>query len=320
MKFVKAHNFFAVLRGLLLLVAGGYFLVKTTAPAIYTLIDNIVGNSYDGGVFILALAISYCINLSVAATITVIYSVCVFGSVKRVKRGVGRGFIAIDVLGNIFAIVLAVLSYDYYNETLLVLDGCDYLTVLALLGVALIGFVCEILAIAAVGRVRGDNVFTEAVPKVNRLRNGVAAVGLCASVVPAFYYSLFITLFCRMTNRFEVTIAETVLLIASSVAVLALVVAATASCKGKGNFSAIVLAVSALALGISGALAFNGVDGSGYVYMAAICAGALMLILSSFFLIAGNVKRKREEQERQRRLIERERADRMRARRAYGYR
>ena len=121
----------------------------------------------------------------VAATITVIYSVCVFGSVKRVKRGVGRGFIAIDVLGNIFAIVLA---------------------------------------------------------------------------------------------------------------------------------------VSALALGISGALAFNGVDGIGYVYMAAICAGAFMLILSSFFLIAGNVKRKREEQERQRRLIERERADRMRARRAYGYR
>ena len=161
MRSVKAHNFLAVLRGLLLLGAGGYFLVKTTAPAIYTLIDNIVGNSYDGGVFILAPAISYCINLSVAAT---------------------------------------------------------------------------------------------------------------------------------------------------------------ASRKGKGNFSAIVLAVSALALGISGALAFNGVDGSGYVYMAAICAGALMLILSSFFLIAGNVKRKREEQERQRRLIERERADRMRARRAYGYR
>ena len=71
---------------------------------------------------------------------------------------------------------------------------------------------------------------------------------------------------------------------------------------------------------LAGALAFNGVDGIGYVYMAAICAGALMLILSSFFLIAGNVKRKREEQERQRRLIERERADRMRARRAYGYR
>lgn len=320
MKLVKAHNLLAVLRGLLLLGAGGYFLVKTTAPAICTLIDNIVGNSYDGGVFILALAISYCINISVAATITVIYSVCVFGSVKRVKRGVGRGFIAIDVLGNIFAIVLAVLSYDYYNESTLGFDESAYLTIAALIVLALIGFVCDIVGITAVGRVRGDNAFTETVSKVNRLKNGFASVGLCAGVVPAFYYSLFITLFCRMTNRYEVTIAETVLLIASSVAVFALAVAAIASRKGKGNFSAIVLAISALAMGISGALTFNGVDGSGYVYMAAICAGALMLILSSFFLIAGNVKRKREEQERQRRLIERERADRMRARRAYGYR
>lgn len=320
MKLVKAHNLLAVLRGLLLLGAGGYFLVKTTAPAIYTLIDNIVGNSYDGGVFILALAISYCINISVAATITVIYSVCVFGSVKRVKRGVGRGFIAIDVLGNIFAIVLAVLSYDYYKESTLGFDESAYLTIAALIVLALIGFVCDIVGITAVGRVRGDNAFTETVSKVNRLKNGFASVGLCAGVVPAFYYSLFITLFCSMTNRYEVTIAETVLLIASSVAVFALAVAAIASRKGKGNFSAIVLAISALAMGISGALAFNGVDGSGYVYMAAICAGALMLILSSFFLIAGNVKRKREEQERQRRLIERERADRMRARRAYGYR
>ena len=320
MKLVKAHNLLAVLRGLLLLGAGGYFLVKTTAPAIYSLIDNIVGNSYDGGVFILALAISYCINISVAATITVIYSVCVFGSVKRVKRGVGRGFIAIDVLGNIFAIVLAVLSYDYYNESTLGFDESAYLTIAALIVLALIGFVCDIVGITAVGRVRGDNAFAETVSKVNRLKNGFASVGLCSGVVPAFYYSLFITLFCRMTNRYEVTIAETVLLIASSVAVFALAVAAIASRKGKGNFSAIVLAVSALAMGISGALTFNGVDGSGYVYMAAICAGALMLILSSFFLIAGNVKRKREEQERQRRLIERERADRMRARRAYGYR
>lgn len=320
MKFVKAHNFFAVLRGLLLLVAGGYFLIKTTFPTIYSLIADIVGNSYDGGVFLLALAISYCIHLSVAATITVVYSVCVFGSVKRVKRGIGRGFIAIDVLGNVLAVVLAVLVYNDYSKNNYGSDKEVYFAIAALIVLALIGFVCDIVGITAVGRVRGDNVFTETVPKVNRLRNGFAAVGLCASVVPAFYYSLFITLFCRMTNRFEVTIAETVLLIASSVAVLALAVAATASRKGKGNFSAIVLAVSALALGISGALVFNGVDGIGYVYMAAICAGALMLILSSFFLIAGNVKRKRDEQERQRRLIERERANRMRARRAYGYR
>lgn len=320
MKFVKAHNFFAVLRGLLLLVAGGYFLIKITFPAIYSLIADIVGNSYDGGVFLLALAISYCIHLSVAATITVVYSVCVFGSVKRLKRGIGRGFIAIDVLGNILAIVLAVFSYDYFNESTSGLDESAYMTIAALIVLALIGFICDISGLKAVARVRGDGAFTDTVPMVCRLRNGFASAGLCAGVVPAFYYSLFITLFCRMTNLYEVTIAETVLLIASAVAALALLVAAIASRKGKGNFSAIVLAISSLVTGISGALAFKGVDGSGYVYMSAICAGALMLILSSFFLIAGNVKRKREEQERQRRLIERERADRMRARRAYGYR
>ena len=320
MKFVKAHNFFAVLRGLLLLVAGGYFLIKTTFPAIYSLIADIVGNSYDGGVFLLALAISYCIHLSVAATITVVYSVCVFGSVKRVKRGVGRGFIAIDVLGNVLAVVLAVLVYNDYSKNNYGSDKEVYFAIAALIVLALIGFIYDIVGINAVGRVRGDGAFTDTVPMVCRLRNGFASAGLCAGVVPAFYYSLFITLFCRMTNLYEVTIAETALLIASAVAALALLVAAIASRKGKGNFSAIVLAVSALALGISGALAFNGVDGIGYVYMAAICAGALMLILSSFFLIASNVKRKREEQERQRRLIERERANRMRARRAYGYR
>ncbi len=320
MKFVKANNFLAVLRGLMLLVTGGYVLIKITFPALISMITTIIENPDGGGRFLWGLITSLYTHYSVAATVTTVYSVFVFGNIKRIRRSSGRGFIAFDVLGNVSAIVLAVCIFNSYSEIESEPDLYAYLMIAALIILAVIGFIFDIIGIKAVCYMRGESAFKDSVPKTVRMKNVCASIGLCAGIIPAFYLTLFLTLLRYAIDKTNLEIAEIVLLAASVIAAFVLAVAAIASRKGRGNFLAVVLAMSALAMGMSVAFALADAEGVGYVYMVAICVGSLMLILGAVFIIADNARHKREEQEYMMRLRERARTDCIRAKRAYGYR
>lgn len=290
MKVIKAHNVFAVLRGLLLLAFG-----------VFQIAVGIIGMNPSGaegevnpigGLFV-TLFSAIGLILIITGAVTTLYSLLVFGNIKRTRRGISRGFVIIDVIANIVAVIIAVIVLFSDGE-----DANVY-ACLILSAIAIIGFAFDVVAYGAFKAVRGGSYDFERNLVRSRSFQALTVLGSLFGIIPSLAFSVFAV---SLDNNLGESAYNIPLVYANIVAVcvsavLTVALAATFG-KGKGGFSALLLSLSAVVSAV-----LTGISLKNTVGIAIIAGiGFALLALAGVSALAANAKRRREEERNARRF------------------
>lgn len=301
MKIVKAHNVFAVVRGLLILAFG---LLQVVAG----LIGMNASGSSDGsaaqqfvGIFV-TLFSAIGMLLIISGAITTLYSILIFGNIRRTRRGISRGFLVIDVIANIATVVIGIIVLFSDGE-----DANVYACIVLLVLVA-IGFAFDITAFRALKAVRGGSYNMERNMSHYRSYKAFSVLGALFGIIPSIAFAAFALSVDNYygESAYDIPVIYAALAAVCVSAVLA-IIASVACGKGKGGLSGALLTVSAIASCVLVGIAFSFSLG----FAAVCCIGLALLAIAGICAFAESGKRKREA-ERNARRFER---DYMRARR-----
>lgn len=298
MKIIKAHNVFAVLRGLLLLAFG----VLQIVSGIIAMNPRKVGEANPIGELFVTLFSAIGVIFIITGAITALYSALVFGNIKRTRRGISRGFIIVDVLANIVAAVVGVV--------VLFSDGKDanVYSALILFAFAVIGFAFDAVAYRAFKAVRGGSYAFEREVVRSRSFTALSVLGALFGIIPAAAFLIFVVSMNKVAEESNYDMPSVyAALCAVCLTTVSLISVSVASAKGKGGISAALLSLCAA---VSAVMTVVALKNSPEIAIIA-CIGLVLLIISGITVLAANSRRKREA-ERNARRYER---DYMRARR-----
>ena len=245
MKIVKAHNVFAVVRfavvrGLLILAFG---LLQVVAG----LIGMNASGSSDGsaaqqfvGIFV-TLFSAIGMLLIISGAITTLYSILIFGNIRRTRRGISRGFLVIDVIANIATVVIGIIVLFSDGE-----DANVYACIV-LLVLAAIGFAFDITAFRALKAVRGGSYNMERNMSHYRSYKAFSVLGALFGIIPSIAFAAFALSVDNYygESAYDIPIIYAALAAVCVSAVLA-IIASVACGKGKGGLSGALLTVSAI--------------------------------------------------------------------------
>lgn len=288
MKIIKAHNVFAVLRGLLLLGFG----VLQILSGIIAINPREVGEANPIGELFVTLFSAIGVIFIITGAITALYSALVFGNIKRTRRGISRGFIIVDILANIVAAVVGVV--------VLFSDGKDVnvYSALILFAFAVIGFAFDAVAYRAFKAVRGGSYAFEREVVRSRSFTALSVLGALFGIIPASAFLIFVVSMNKGAEESNYDMPSVyAALCAVCLTTVSLIAVSAASAKGKGGISAALLSLCAA---VSAVMTVVALKNSPEIAIIA-CIGLALLVISGITVLAANSRRKREAERNARR-------------------